>query len=205
MTASKLPDDVIRQIDRRRRKKLRSMVRVLSLWSNWSQVADQHPGLTIHMKNLQRRREHHDPRPSRQNLSTDHVVLSRSLLVYHTDNLSRPEELSWKQLSCFITCQSLRMNSFIDSSGVIEQASLTLRATRHGTEERRETELTHGFTIRLHTLIEHLPFCFQPVFEGMAVHSAILLIQGIGPFRYARTKVLGMSIKLVSPGLLGVP
>jgi len=32
------------------------------------------------------------------------------------------------------------MNSFIDSNGVIEHASLTLQATRHGTDERREHE-----------------------------------------------------------------
>jgi len=109
------------------------MVRVLSLWSNWSQVADQQPGLTIHMKNLQRRREHHDPLPSRQNLSTDDVVLSHSLLVYHTDNLSRPEELSWKQRSFLITRHSLRMSSFIDS--------LVRLNKRHSPCERRITEL----------------------------------------------------------------
>jgi hypothetical protein len=97
------------------------------------------------------------------------------------------------------------MNSFIDSMMRLN--------TRHSSCERRFTELKsavktklpHSFNILLHALIEHLPLCLQPVFEGMAVHSAIRLIQGIGPFRYARTEVLGMSIKLVSTGLLVAP
>jgi hypothetical protein len=65
-----------------------------------------------------------------------------------------------------------------------------------------KTELTHGFNIRLHTLIVYLLFGFQPVFEGMAVHSAMLLIQGVGSLRDARTEVLGMSIRLVRTGAL---
>src|SRR6478736_2166241 len=97
MTSSKHLDDFNCRIDRRRRKTLRSMVRVLSFWSSRSQVTDQQTGLTIHMKNLQRRREHDNPLSSRQNLSTDHVALIRSRLVYHTDRLSRPEEFPWAQ------------------------------------------------------------------------------------------------------------
>jgi len=68
-----------------------------------------------------------------------------------------------------------------------------------------KTELTHGFNIQLQTLIEYLLFGLQPVFEGMTVRSAMLLIQGIGPFRDARTEVLGMSIRLVSNGVLVAP
>jgi hypothetical protein len=45
-----------------------------------------------------------------------------------------------------------------------------------------KTELPHGFNNQLHTLVEHLSFCLQPVFEGMAVRTSMRLIQGVGPF-----------------------
>jgi hypothetical protein len=61
------------------------------------------------------KRRRDKPRSFGQNLSTDHVVLSRRHLIYHADHLSRPEELSWKQRSFFITRHDLHMNSFIDS------------------------------------------------------------------------------------------
>jgi hypothetical protein len=67
------------------------------------------------------------------------------------------------------------------------------------------TELTHDFNLQLHTLIGHLPFGLQPVFKGMTVRAAMLFIQGVGSFRDARTEVLGMSIKLISTGLLVAP
>ena len=63
----------------------------------------------------------------------------------------------------------------------------------------------YGFNILLQTLIEYLLFSLQPVFEGMAVLPATLLIQGVGMLRDTRMNVLGMSIRLVSNGIPVVP
>jgi len=96
------------------------------------------------------------------------------------------------------------MNSFIDSMVRLNNRHSPCELRFTELKSAVKSELTHGFNIQLHTLIEHLSFCLQPVFEGMAVRTSTLLIQGVGPFRNARTEVLGMSIKLVSTGLLGV-
>jgi hypothetical protein len=53
--------------------------------------------------------------------------------------------------------------------------------------------------------IEYPFFGLQPVFEGMAILSAMLLIQGIGLLRDARMDDLGMLIRLVSAGVLVAP
>jgi hypothetical protein len=68
-----------------------------------------------------------------------------------------------------------------------------------------KTEMTDGFNLLLQTLIDYLLFGLQPVFESMAVLSAMLLIQGVGPLRYSRMEVMGMFIRLVSNGVLLVP
>jgi len=69
----------------------------------------------------------------------------------------------------------------------------------------RDTQTRYDFNILLQTLIEYLPFCLYPVFEGMAILSTMLLIQGVGLFRDARMDDLGMFIRLVSNGVLIVP
>jgi hypothetical protein len=53
--------------------------------------------------------------------------------------------------------------------------------------------------------IEYPFFGLQPVFEGMAILSTMLLIQGVGLLRDARMDDLGMFIRLVSNGVLVVP
>lgn len=63
----------------------------------------------------------------------------------------------------------------------------------------------YGFSILLETLIEYLDFSLQPVFEGMAVFPATVLIEGVGTFRDTRLNVLGMFIRQVSSGVLVVP
>ena len=45
--------------------------------------------------------------------------------------------------------------------------------------------------------IEYPLFGLQPVFEGMAVLSTMLLVQGAGPFRDASMEALRLFIKLV--------
>jgi hypothetical protein len=54
-------------------------------------------------------------------------------------------------------------------------------------------------------LVEYLLFGFEPVFEGMTVLSAMLLIQGVGPLRDARMDVVGMFIGLAGKGVLIAP
>jgi hypothetical protein len=53
MAASKYAEDFTRQIDKSWRENVRPMVRVLSLWSSWNQVADQQMGLTVYVQNFQ--------------------------------------------------------------------------------------------------------------------------------------------------------
>jgi len=65
--------------------------------------------------------------------------------------------------------------------------------------------MTDGFNLLLQTLIDYLLFGLQPVFESMAVLSAMLHIQGVGPLRYPRMEVLGMFIRLVGIGVLVAP
>jgi hypothetical protein len=63
----------------------------------------------------------------------------------------------------------------------------------------------NGFNILLQTSIDYLSFCLQPVIKGMAILSTVLLIQGVGPFRYTRMGMLRMFISLVSSGGLMAP
>jgi hypothetical protein len=51
--ASKYAEDFTRQINKCWRENIRPTVWVLSLWSSWSQVADQHMGLTVYVQNFQ--------------------------------------------------------------------------------------------------------------------------------------------------------
>jgi hypothetical protein len=53
--------------------------------------------------------------------------------------------------------------------------------------------------------IEYPFFGLQSVFEGMAILSTMLLIQGVGLLRDARMDDLGMFIRLVSTGVLVAP
>jgi len=60
IAASRRVEDDTRQSDQCRRKNMRSIVRLLSFWGRWHQIADQDLSLTIHRQNLQRRRQHHN-------------------------------------------------------------------------------------------------------------------------------------------------
>jgi hypothetical protein len=81
----------------------------------------------------------------------------------------------------------------------MDQSSIIQRDTGHGSEEPRETG-AGGLT-----LIEYLLLGLQPVFEGMPVISAMLLIQDVGPLGDARMEVLGMFIRLVGTSVLIAP
>ena len=89
------------------------------------------------------------------------------------------------------------MVQWINRQSSCEQRFTNLRSAA-------KTEMTDGFNLLLQTLIDYLLFGLQPVFESMAVLSAMLLIQGVGPLRYPRMEVLGMLIRLVSSGVLVV-
>jgi hypothetical protein len=53
MAASKYAEDFTGQINKCWRETVRPMVRLLSLWSSWTQVADQQMGLTVYVQNFQ--------------------------------------------------------------------------------------------------------------------------------------------------------
>jgi hypothetical protein len=53
MAASKYAEDFTRQIDKYWREIVCPMVRVLSLWGSWNQVADQQMGLPVYMQNFE--------------------------------------------------------------------------------------------------------------------------------------------------------
>jgi hypothetical protein len=53
MTASKYAEDFTRQIKKCWRETVCPMVRVLSRWSSWNQVADQQMSLTVYVQNFQ--------------------------------------------------------------------------------------------------------------------------------------------------------
>jgi hypothetical protein len=62
-----------------------------------------------------------------------------------------------------------------------------------------------GFNVPLQILIEHLLFGLQPVFESMAVLSAMFLVQSVCPFRDTRMNNLELFIKLVTTRVLVAP
>ena len=64
MAALKHAKNFIGEIGKCRRENLRSIVRLLSLWSRAHQAADQQMGLAIHVQNLQQRRKHHNSQSS---------------------------------------------------------------------------------------------------------------------------------------------
>lgn len=54
-------------------------------------------------------------------------------------------------------------------------------------------------------MIEYLSFGFQPIFEGLAILSAMLLIQDVSTLRDARMEVVGIFIRPVGNGVPVAP
>jgi hypothetical protein len=82
----------------------------------------------------------------------------------------------------------------------MHQSSIILRDSIYESAEEPSENGAGGLIF-----IEYPFFGLQPVFEGMAILSTMLLIQGVGLLRDARMDDLGMFIRLVSNGVLVVP
>jgi hypothetical protein len=82
----------------------------------------------------------------------------------------------------------------------MHQSSIILRDSIYESAEAPSENGAGGLIF-----IEYPFFGLQPVFEGMAILSTMLLIQGVGLLRDARMDDLRMFIRLVSNGVLVVP
>jgi len=82
----------------------------------------------------------------------------------------------------------------------MHQSSIILRDSINESAEEPSENGAGGLIF-----IEHPFFGLQPVFEGMAILSTMLLIQSVGLLRDARMDDLGMFIRLVSNGVLVAP
>jgi hypothetical protein len=82
----------------------------------------------------------------------------------------------------------------------MHQSSIILRDSIYESAEEPSENGAGGLIF-----IEYPFFGLQPVFEGMAILSTMLLIQGVGLLRDARMDDLGMFIRLVSTGVLVAP
>jgi hypothetical protein len=74
----------------------------------------------------------------------------------------------------------------------VHQSSIILRDSIYESAEEPSEIGASGLIF-----IEYQLFGLQPVFEGMAVLSTMLLILGVGPLRDARMEVLRLFIRLV--------
>ena len=82
----------------------------------------------------------------------------------------------------------------------MHQSSIILRDSIYESAEEPSENGASGLIF-----IEYPLFCLQPVFEGMAVLSTMLLIQGVGTPQDARMEVLRLFIRLVGTGVLAAP
>jgi hypothetical protein len=82
----------------------------------------------------------------------------------------------------------------------MHQSSIILRDSIYESAEEPSENGAGGLIF-----IEYPFFGLQPVFEGMAILSTMLLIQGVGLLRDARMDDLGMFIRLVSNGVFVAP
>ena len=82
----------------------------------------------------------------------------------------------------------------------MHQSSFILRDSIYESAEKPSENVASGLIF-----IEYPLFVLQPVFEGMAVLSTMLLIQGVGTPQDARMEVLRLFIRLVGTGVPAAP
>jgi hypothetical protein len=82
----------------------------------------------------------------------------------------------------------------------VHQSSSILRDSIYESAEKPSENGASGLIF-----IEYPLFGLQPVLEGLAVLSTMLLMQGVGPLRDACMEVLRLFIRLVGTGVLAAP